>query len=228
MSKFLDLLGTSLTQFRIAIGGVLLKNNTGNLVVRNPGDTADAQITASQINNSGDQIVLNSDAANTGADFSVTVARPAAGMTAGWTLTLPTSAGTANQVLQTNGSGVTSWAAAGNTAACATVDTTTLAFGSGATVGMFTLPANAVVLSVRVIIDTAFNGTPSLSIGISGNASKYMSATQVDLTAAANTVFEAYPGRTSVGTTEAIQAAYTAGSATAGSARMEVEYAIPA
>ena len=106
-------------------------------------------------------------------------------------------------------------------------DTTSLAFGATSPVAMFTLPANAVVKKVQVIIDTSFNGTPSLSIGISGTTSKYMGSGQVDLTAAAGTIFEVDPGQVANGSTENLIATYSAGSASAGAARILVDYVIP-
>lgn len=227
MSKMLDFIGTSVNSFKIAIGGVLLKNSSGNLLVRNTGDSADAAITASQLNNSGDQLVLNSDAAGSGADWAVTIKRPATGMTAAYTYTVPISAGSPGQVLSTDGSGNTSWLTIAGTADKISSDTTNLAFGTTNPLTLFTLPVSAVVEAVRVIVDTAFNGSPSLSIGIVGTTSKYMSSTQVDLTAVATTIFEVYPGRASVGTTEALIATYSAGSASAGAARIEVDYVVP-
>lgn len=228
MSKILDLLGTSLSKLQIAIGGVVLKNSSGNLLVRNAGDTADAAITASQLNNSGDVLILNSDAASTGADWITTLARSTTGMTANTTFKLPPNNGTAAYVLQTDGSGNTTWVANSGATNQIVTDTTTLAFGSTSPLALFTLPANAVVEAVRVIVDTAFNGTPSLSIGISGTTSKYLSSTQVDLTDVAGAkIYEVYPGKSPVGTTEALIATYAAGSATAGSARIEVDYVIP-
>jgi hypothetical protein len=227
VSKILDLIGTTANTLRIAIGGVLLKNSSGNLLVRNTGDTADAEITTSRVNVSGDNLVINSDAANSSADRSITLSRPTSGMSASYTLTLPTSAGSPGQVLQTDGSGNLSFTSVAGTSDKITTDTTNLAFGSSTTVSMFTLPANAVVQAVRVIIDTAFNGNPSMSVGISGNTSKYLASTQVDLKAVSTTIFEVYPGLAPVGTTEALQIAYTAGSATAGAARVEVDYAVP-
>jgi hypothetical protein len=92
---------------------------------------------------------------------------------------------------------------------------------------MFTLPANAVVSEIAVVVDTSFNGTPSLSVGITGTLSKYLSSTQVDLTQPATTTFEIQPGMASVGTTEAIIFTYAAGGASAGAARILVSYSIP-
>ena len=90
---------------------------------------------------------------------------------------------------------------------------------------MFTLPINAVVNNVRVIVDTVFSGTPSLSIGITGTTSKYMAANQMDL--AVIGVYEAYPGLAAIGTTDAIIATYSAGAAAAGSGRIEIDYSVP-
>lgn len=228
MGLFADLKGTLETFFRIGLTGPGLKNVGGNLVVRNTGDSADAAVTASQVNVSGNSVVLNSDAAGSGADWSITLSRPTSGMTASYTLTLPVDDGTASQVLSTDGSGNLSWVAAGTTAQCLTVDTTSLAFGSSSTVSMFTLPANAVVNFVRVIIDTAFDGSPTLTVGISGTTSKYMGSNQNSLTGTAGDIYQSNPGQTPVGTTEAIIATYSAGSATAGAARIEVGYYVPA
>jgi hypothetical protein len=229
MAWFTDLLGTSRAFFRLGFGGPRLKDAGGNLAVRNPGDTADAQVTASKVNVSGDDVVVNSDAAGAGADWTYTLRRPAAGMTAAVLLTLPVDDGAPSQVLQTDGAGVLSWVSAGGSVAdLVHVDTTTLGFGSAATVAMFTLPVGAVVHHVDVIVDTAFNGAPTASVGPAGSASKYVAATDIDLTQAAETRFRVHPGKAPLGTTEALQIAYAAGGATAGSARVEVAYSNPA
>jgi hypothetical protein len=132
MSKFLDLLGTSLSRLQIAIGGVNLKNSAGNLLVRNPADSADAAITVSQANVSGDQIVINSDAANTGADWLLTLQRNAAA-TAALTIVTPPAKGTDGHVLRQKagtGAGVLELelAAVGGSTNQLAVDTTSLAF----------------------------------------------------------------------------------------------------
>lgn len=228
MSKFTDLLGTLRATFKIGgTTGVLLKNSTGNLLVRNTGDSADAAVTASKVSVSGEVLELNSDAASAGADWKTTIQRPATGQTAALTLTLPTGPGTANQVLQTDGAGVLSWASAGSNASSDKVDTTSLAFGTSSPLSLFSTGAADVITKIQVVIDTAFNGTPSLSIGVSGTASKYMAATDVDLTAAAGTVFEVHPGLPAAGV-EALIATYAANTASAGAARILVYFATPA
>ena len=195
--------------------------------MRNTGDSADAAVTASQVKISGENFEINSDAAGSGADWKYTIARPTSGMGAAVTLTLPVDDGTADQVLKTDGSGVLSWTAAGNTALAEKVDTTNLAFGTSSPLTLFTTGGSDVIYAVRITIDTAFDGTPSVSIGIAGTTSKYMAATEVDLTAAALSVFEVHPGKTAQGA-EALIATYSAGSASAGAARIEVVYATPA
>lgn len=221
-----DLAGTALSYFRIGLSGVRLKNSSGNLLVRNPGDSADAEVTASKVKVSGDLMELNSDAAAAGADWKYTLQRPTSGMTAAVTLTFPPNDGTAGQVMVTDGSGNMTFESAGNTAPCQTTDVTALAFGTASPVAMFTKPDEATISEIRVIIDTAFDGTPSMSVGIAGTTSKYMASTQVDLTAAAATVFVVHPGLPAAADEDLI-ITYSAGGAAAGAARIEVDYAVP-
>jgi len=226
MGIFSDLLGTSKAYFKLGITGVRLKNSSGNLLVRNTGDSADAEVTASKVNVSGEALVLNSDSAGAAADWKITLQRPVAGMTADITLTLPIDDGTAGQVLSTDGAGVLSFASAANTALCDKIDTTSLAFGTGSPVTMFTTGAADVINTVEVIVDTAFNGAaPTLSIGISGTTSKYSATTDVDLKTVG--VYQIHPGLVAQGA-EALIATYVADSSSAGAARMQVYYATPA
>ena len=228
MSLFSDLIGTTKAYFKIgSTTGVRLKNSAGDLLVRNTGDSADAAITTSKVNVSGDVVDINSDAAGSGADWKYTIQRPASGMTAAVTLTLPVDDGTASQVLGTNGNGVLSWVSAADTALADKMDTTSLAFGTTSPVAMFTTSAADVIDRIEVIIDTAFNGTPTMSVGIAGTTSKYMGTTDVDLTAAAATVFEVHPGLDAAGA-ESLIVTYAAGGAAAGAARVIVHYGTPA
>lgn len=227
MAFWQDIVGTTRSFFRIGLTGPRLKNSSGNVLFRNAGDSADVEATMSKLNVSGNAIDLNSDAAGSGADRKYTLQRPSSGMSADVTLTLPVDDGSPDQVLKTDGSGVLSWTSAAATDADDKIDTTTLAFDSTSPVSMFTLPANAVIEKIQVIIDTAFDGTPTASVGISGTVSKYLASTDLDLTQAAGTVFEVHPGVAAPGGTESLIITYAAGSATAGSARFLVFYAIP-
>lgn len=224
---FSDLLGTTKSYFKVGIAGVRLKDSSGNLVIRNNADGADAAVTASKVNVSGDVIDINSDAADTAADWKYTIQRPAAGMTAAVTLTLPVDDGTASQVLSTDGSGVLSWVSAGSTSALDHVDTTSLAFGSASPVAMFSTGANDVIEYIEVIVDTPFDGTPTASVGVVGTTSKYSGTTDIDLTAAATTKFVIHPGISAAGA-EALIITYAAGGATVGAARFLVHYSTPA
>jgi hypothetical protein len=221
------LLGTLKTKFQIGLGGVNLKNSSGNLLIRNAADSGDAEMTASKVNVSGQAIDLNSDATGSGADWKYTLQAPSSGMTAAVILTLPVNDGTAGQVLQTDGEGNLSFVSAGSTTLCDKVDTTSLAFGSSSPVAMFSTGANDVIEYFDIVIDTPFDGTPSLSIGISGTTSKYVATSEVDLAAAAETVFRIPCGKDAQGA-EALIATYSAGGATAGAARILVHYATPA
>lgn len=223
-----DMFGTLKAKFQIGgTAGTTLKNSSGNLLVRNAADSADAEITTAKLNNSGDSIVLNSDSTGTGADWRITLARPTSGMTADVALTLPVDDGTPGQVLQTDGSGALSWTSAGgSTASSIKVDTTTLGFGSTSPVTMFSTGASDVIPEVEIVIDTPFDGTPTASVGISGNTSKYTSAASLDLTAAAGTSFKFYPNLDAQGA-ESLIITYSAGGASAGSARVLTRFVTP-
>lgn len=224
---FSDLFGTSKAFFRLGFTGPRFKDGSGNLLIRNAGDSADAELTASKVKVSGEILEINSDAAGSGADWKYTLQRPTSGMTAAVVFTLPVDDGTPNQVIATDGSGVLSFASAASTASSEKVDTTTLAFGTTSPLTLFSTGASDVINMAEIIIDTAFDGAPSVSIGISGTTSKYMAATDVDLTMAAGTVFRVHPGKTAQGA-EALIATYSAGGATVGSARVQVYYDTPA
>lgn len=227
MGIFSDLLGTTAAYFKLGLSGVRLKNSGGNLLVRNTGDSADAEITAAKANISGDVVDINSDAAGSGADWKYTLQRPSSGMTAAVSLTLPVDDGTANQVLQTDGSGVLSWASAASTSSNDKLDTTSLAYNSSGTVAMFSTGAADVIEYFEIIVDTAFDGTsPSMSVGVSGTVSKYVASTQVDLTATGKYVVHNNLVAQGV---EALIITFTAGGgAAAGAARVIAHFAQPA
>lgn len=227
MAIWADLIGTTRAIFKIGLAGVGLKNVAGNLVVRNTGDTADADITTNKVNISGDGFVINSDATNAGADFSITFNRPAAGMTAPVVYTLPTDDGTPTQVLQTDGTGVLSWASSAATGSSVKLKSTALAFGSSSPVAMFSTGAGDIIDHIQVYVDTAFNGAPSMSVGIVGTTSKYVGTTDIDLTQASGTAFIIHPTLPAQGI-ENLILTYAAGGASAGAARVVVAYATPA
>lgn len=232
MSRFLDLLGTVKTKFQIGLGGPQLKNNSGVVEARDAADAAYAAISALLVNIYGNDFVLNAGAAESGADWKYTLSRPSTGQTLDLQVVWPAAAPSNGQVLTVSSyaAGVITlgWTTVSGSSNGVVVESTALAFGSTSPVAMFTLPANAVVLKCKVAIDTSFDGTPSLSVGVTGTASKYLGSTQVDLTAAAGTVFEVDPGLAADTSSEDLIATYAAGAATVGAARIIVDYAIPA
>lgn len=215
MSFYQRIAGTSVGSFVLSLLGVRLKNDAGHLHVRNNADTGYADVQAKDI------IVSNN---TTGYDVTFTTSGAQA---ADYTLTLPADDGSSGQVLATDGNGVLSWVSAASTASSVKVDSTTINFGDTSPVAAFNLPANAVVTAIRVIVDTPFDGAPTLSVGIAGNASKYMGSTDNNLTFPAETVFETVPGKLPSVTSEAIEIAYVAGGASAGSCRVEVFHCNP-
>jgi hypothetical protein len=230
MPQILDLKGTSLPSIQIEKGGVRLKNNSGDLQVKDSADTSFKKVTALSLETTSDTgLVINSDAASTGADWKITVARPSSGMTADYTLTLPTSAGSPSQVLTTNGSGTLSWTTvSGGASNGMYTDTTSLAYNSTATVNMFTLPANAVVHRVEVIIDTPWaTGTATMSVGISGTTSKYAGSNLIDLYGSAKDCYVSIPNEAANGSSESLIITYSASTSTAGAARVLVHYSVP-
>ena len=228
---FRDLLGTTLTKFQVGLGaaGLTLKVATGKFRARNVADSADAPLVGSIIAASGDSIQINEDAISSGADWAYNINRPAAGMTAAQSITLPPDAGTNGFAFITNGAGITSWQSVAGGADKANTDTTALAFGSASPVSNFTLPANAVVPDVTVVVDTPFTGGTgaSLSVGIAGTTSKYMGSGSLDLGFATPADFGVHPNQIPVASAESIITTYTAGGATAGAGRILITYVIP-
>ncbi len=229
MSIWTDLIGTTRSFFRIGKTGPRLKDNSGSLQVRNPGDTADADATAAILHASGDYIEINSDATDTGTDRKLTLRKNTAA-SAGLTIDFPPTKGTDGYLLRQKAStpaGVLELelVAPTSTSMNEAVDTTSLAFGSASPVTMLTISATAVIDKIQIVVDTTFDGTPSASIGIVGNASKYVAATDIDLTQLAATVFEIHPGLPAPGSSENLIITYAAGGASVGAARVIVYYA---
>lgn len=233
MGVFKNLLGTVLDRFQLGLTGPLIKNDSGQISVRNAGDTDYATLRAELMRVFGDTIELNAGAAGSAADWVMSLSRPDSGMTTNIDIVLPAGTPSPGQLLRvasySTGVVTLEYASASEGATnVVLMDTTTLAFGSSSPTAMFTKPANALVERVKVIIDTPFDGTaPQVSIGISGTTSKYAAASHIDLKAAAGTVFDIDNGVVAAGGTEDLIATYTADSSAAGSARVQVIYVIP-
>jgi hypothetical protein len=198
MGVFRDIIGILGSKLQLGIAGPQIKAAAGAIQARNSADSAMAAINASLFATYGDDFELNSGSASVGADWKMTFRRPSTGMTHALTIVYPSgdpAPGQALTVLTFAANIITlQWTTIAAGSDKIVVDTTNLAFGTVSPAAMFTAPANAVHRSIKVIIDTPFNGAPTLSVGITGTTSKYMGSTQVDLTAAAGTVFKVDPG----------------------------------
>lgn len=233
MSRFADLLGTVFTKFQLGIGGPQLNNNGGAVEARNAANDAYAALNAALVQIFGESVVLNAGATESGSSWQFTLTSPSSGQTQNLQVIWPGAAPSTGQVLgvASYASGVITmeWITVGGGSNNPVVESTSLAYGSTSPLAMFTLPANAVVMECKVVVDTPFSGgtAPSLSVGISGTTSKYMGSTQVDLTAAAGTVYSVDPGLQPDASSEDLVATYAANSSTAGAARIIVTYVTP-
>ncbi|MCX7689011.1 MAG: hypothetical protein N2045_13680, partial [Fimbriimonadales bacterium] len=215
-----DLVGTVNDRFALGLSGNQIKHVAGAIQARNNADSAFVDLIGELLKAAGDDIELNYDASGSGADRKYVIRRPSSGMTEALTLILPAVNGTDGQVLAKkagSGAGIIEleWVSLGGTANKRTVDTTTLNHNSSSPLSMFTLPANNRVFEARIIIVTAFNGNPSMSVGVSGDTSKYVGATQVDLKKPAGTVFVIRGGTAAAGSAENLIITYAASGATA-------------
>jgi hypothetical protein len=89
-----------------------------------------------------------------------------------------------------------------------------------------TLPAEGIVDSVTVYVDTAYNGSPTLSVGIDGDVNKYTDTVNVDLKTTGR--YDALSNDFPLTTTSMIKVFYNnGGSSTTGACRVLVRYSIP-
>src|SRR5690348_17719064 len=92
MSRFLDALGTTVSKFKLGIGGPQLKNNAGAVEARDSADAAYAAISAALVNTYGNDFILNAGAAESGADWKYTLSRPSTGQTVDLQVIFPSTA----------------------------------------------------------------------------------------------------------------------------------------
>jgi hypothetical protein len=223
---FEDLLGTVANVFQFGLGGPKAKPMTSSkLALRNAADSDDAELMASKVSLSGADMAVTANghtltlSGNSALGGDLQIIFPQGKGSDGQSLVQ--KAGTAAGVIEFE------WASAGNTAPLDHVDTTTVGFGSTSPVALFNTGAATVLEYFEVIVDTAFDGTPSLSIGVEGSVSKYVPSTKVNLTAAAGTKFRIPVSLPAQGA-ESLIATFAAGGATVGSARLLAHYSDPA
>lgn len=223
-----NLWGTTKSIFRLGKGGPQLKANAGAIEARNATDTDYATVRTLLLEIFGNDLELNAGAAGSGADWRLTVSRAATGQTEHLQVVWPGPSPATGQTLAVASiaAGVVTleWvnSASGNDKAV--VDNTNVAFGDSGPVSLFSLPAGGVITDIEVIIDESWDGTPSASIGVTGNASKFMGASEIDLTSPAGTIWHVKPGVAPEVGSQTLEMAYSQGSATQGAARVLVHY----
>jgi hypothetical protein len=223
---FMDLKGTTNQTFQIQKGGAKIKNAAGEIAIVAADGTTPANLIADILKATADYVVLNSNAAGAGADWLYNIKRPAVGMTADVDFILPPNFGSNTNVLTTDGAGNLTWASPSIPSAVQ-CDVTDLIAASVSPVAMFTLPANSIVDEVKVIIDTAFDGAPTLKVGLVGTLNKYLDVTDVDLTSGDGDAWAAHKNPVAPLVAEALIATYVAGGAVNGISRILTKYVIP-
>lgn len=226
MSIFSDIRGTSESFFQIGKGGPrILRINDATFGMLNANGVY-TNLFIRQLFIVENQFTFNANATGIGYDRKMIVARPMAEMIADVTYTLPPIP-MDGQAFVSDAAGTISFATIPDAGGIVRTDSTTFNFNTTNGFDMFSLPVGAVVHAVSVIIDTPFDVDTNLSVGIAGNGNKYLDASMVDLTSAAETRFESHPNKAPAVGVELIKAFHTLGGATVGSARIIVEYSIP-
>lgn len=211
-----DLIGTISDYFQLSLTGPRLKNNSGNLQIRNSGDTAYAEITADALSLAG---------TNSG---TTKLSVPADAVAE---LVLPDGLPSTNDVLaavSVAGSVVTlDWTPVSIASNQVLAQEEVVAYNASSPVAIFTPPANARILTVSVEVEATFDGAgANMSVGVAGSTSRYMGTTEIDLTIAA--IFEKRVNYEEDGTPDAIIVTFNPGSGgSQGSARVTITYANP-
>jgi hypothetical protein len=181
MAVFMDIKGTSQQTFQIQKGGARIKNASGVIQIRNAADGAYADLVAQILKAAGNSLELNTAAAGAGADWKMTIARPASGMTAAVTYTLP-AAPVNGYVLATDASGNLSWVSPGSTAGKADLNRATQGFADTSKTIVAGVSGQQIFLHTLVgRITAAFDIDPLLTVGDTTNPSSVIAATQYDL-----------------------------------------------
>ena len=221
----LDLTGTSKPDFQIDANndGPALQNDSGNLkLVDAAGDSVHTTALDVALEGTSDQIVLDSLGT-----FPTTISSGTT--TEAVQVTLPPDNGAPGDILYTDGSGVTTWAAppGGATNIVQTVRKA-IAFGDSSPITLFNLPADAVVQEVSVLVNTGYDGTaPQITVGIAGNTSKFTAAIDANLKVIGSYAVTACRRVATSGSPQALIATYVADSSAAGAGFIDITYVVP-
>lgn len=132
--------------------------------------------------------------------------------------------GSAGEVLSTDGAGALSWIPIPSTADA--LKTVIVPFQYNTSSGSSaTIPAGAIIDEVRVIVDTAFDGTAVVAVGNSSSVDAYVATTDTLLSLADR--FEFSQSAAALSADDYILVTVTGGGATVGSGRVIVSYSTP-
>jgi hypothetical protein len=207
-----DFIGTFSNYLKVGKGGIRLTNSSGVCNIENANGTAKANLGAHTINLHGSN-----------ASFKTTLTS-ASGLSSDVNLVLPSSDGSPGQVFVTDGDGNISFADAVSNGEMCQEEAFTQATSSPVTI--FTPPANAVITMVQIEVSSAATaGTPTVSVGISGDTDRDMDEEYSDLLAVG--VYEASP-LTYVGATPAAIILTILPDSQTFSGKVRVWYVVPA
>ena len=214
-----DLAGTLLNSFRIGLNRLI--SAAGVITARNKDDTEDVAVRARE---------FHIRDPNSGFVYRVTVpANSPAYLSGDLDFVLPPDNGSSNQALLTDGAGNTYWGsvATGSNAMKSQEEVITPA--SGTSTSVFIPPQGAIIHRVVVGVETAFDGAPTIQIGVTGQTARYMQSTQNELDVISQ-IWENQPMYKEDDATPSnreVLITFAAGGATVGSARVVVTYSNP-
>jgi hypothetical protein len=142
--------------------------------------------------------------------------------------TMPAADGSTDQALVTNASGVLSFKTVATGSNAVKAEDQAVVHGDSGALPIITLPAGATVQRITVEVNTPFDGTgpaPSLSVGLVGSVSKYMSATELDLGVAG--IYEVEPMIEEAGIVSPIVTFIQGGGHSAGAATVTLQWVVP-
>jgi hypothetical protein len=238
MAAYMDLKGTQNPSFMIGLNGSKLLSDGIRLSLKNKAETVFQDFEAkdiyanaaylAQLNVTGNSFNLNSDATSAGFDWVMTFSRPTAGMSANVNYTFP-AAPINGYFLTTDGAGNLSWATISTPSVTEKVSVDYAPLTSSTPTGpstIFSLPANSIVLKVEVLVDSAFDGAPT--VNISGSLSGILMGTAFSDLSENQTKFVVEPLALAQLSSQDITFNFNAGGATVGAARILVHHVIPA
>lgn len=214
-----DLAGTLRNSFRIGLN--LFKSVSGAIEARNKDDTADVAVV-------GREFHIRDP--NSGFVYKVTIPSTSPAYLSGdLEFVLPPDNGSSNQALLTDGSGNTYWGTVATGANAMKSQEEVITPASGGSTSVFIPPQGAIIHRVMVSVETAFDGAPTIEIGVTGQTARYMQSTQNELDVI-NQVWENQPMYKDNDATPAnreVLITFAAGGATVGAARVVVTYSNP-